>query len=174
MKLFEGFGYLGKKEKKNPSFGPSLIVTLKVLFIVNCQHPFSITYYKARSGSSPFQNEMECSFKGWDSFQRYLRASTLVDVKSWKIQKVLHFTHFDQRNTYIIECKIVHKCISATVIVHICTVIVALAFNILAIFLSPCLWFVSLSLFLIWSNHQTSKTINPLATLDLWLKIQIV
>ena len=55
------------------AFGPSLIVASKVLFFVNCQHSFSITYYKAGSRSPPFQNEMECPFKGWDSFQRYLR-----------------------------------------------------------------------------------------------------
>ena len=48
------------------------------------------------------------------------RASVSVDAKSCKIQKTLHFS----------GCKIVHKCTTATVTVHICTVTVALAFNI--------------------------------------------
>ena len=55
-------------------------------------------------------------------------------MKSCKIQKVVHFTHFKQKNSYISGCKIVHKCTSATVTVHICTVTVACAFNILVFF----------------------------------------
>ena len=55
------------------------------------------------------------------------RASTSVDAKSCKMQKTLHFTHFDIN---INGCKIVHKCTSVTVNVHICTVTIALAFNI--------------------------------------------
>ena len=80
-----------------------------------------------------------------------------MDAKSCKIQKTLHFTHFDQKNTHISGCKIVHKYTIATVTVHICTTVatvtvhicntvatvtmhicttvtVALAFNIIVIF----------------------------------------
>ena len=95
-----------------------------------------------------------------------IRASTSVDAKSCKMQKILHFTHFDPKNTHISGCKIVHKCTIATVTVHICTVNVALAFNILVIFslfLSlACLWLLtltSLSHFLISSNHQTIRSL---------------
>ena len=102
---------------------------------------------------------------------RLIRATTLVDAKSCKIQKALHFTHFDQKNTYISECKIVHKCTSTTVTVHIYMVTIALAFNILVFFSLSlslvALTLTSLSLFLIWSNHQNNKTIKPLATTDL-------
>ena len=97
-----------------------------------------------------------------------------MDAKSCKIQKTLHFTHFDKKSTHINRCKIVQKYTNATVTVHICTVTVALAFNIYIYiyiyFFSLsliALTLTSLSLFLIWSNHQTSKTIKPLATLDL-------
>ena len=76
-----------------------------------------------------------------------IRASTSVDAKSYKMQKILHFTHFDQNNTHISGCKIVHKCIIVTVTVHIYTVIVALTFNILVIF--------SLSLSLVAHSHLT-------------------
>ena len=47
---------------------------------------------------------------------------------------ILHI--LTQKNTHISGCKNVHKCIIATVTMHICTVTVALAFNILVIFLS--------------------------------------
>jgi len=63
------------------------------------------------------------------------------------MQKILHFTHFDPINTHINGCKIVHKCAIATVTVHICTVNVALAFNILVIF--------SFSLSLVAHSHLT-------------------
>jgi len=49
-------------------------------------------------------------------------------------EEVIHFTHFEQKNTYINGCKIVHKYTSATVTMHICTVTVARAFNILVFF----------------------------------------
>ena len=82
-----------------------------------------------------------------------------MDAKSSKIQKSLHFTYFDQKNTYISGCKIVHKCTIATVIVHICTVTVALAFIILIISsLSLSLGFGQSHLtlpFFIWSNHAS-------------------
>ena len=64
----------------------------------------------------------------------HVRASTLVDAKFCIIQKLHRFAHFNQKNTHISGDKIVHKCTIATVTVHICTVIVALAFNILMIF----------------------------------------
>ena len=73
-----------------------------------------------------------CVCERWEHFT-CLRAFTSVDAKSFKIQKSLHFTHFGQKNTHINGCKIVHKCTIATVIVHICMVTVALAFNILII-----------------------------------------
>ena len=57
-------------------------------------------------------------------------------TKCCKIQKAFHFTHFDQKNTHISGCKIVHKCTSAIVTIYICTVTIALAFNILVFFLS--------------------------------------
>ena len=47
-----------------------------------------------------------------------LRASTLVGAKSCKMQKTLKFTHFGQKNTHIIGCKNVHKCIIVTVTMH--------------------------------------------------------
>ena len=91
-------------------------------------------------------------------------------AKSCKIKKVVHFTYFDKKNTHISGYKIVHKCTSATITVHIWTVIVALTFNILLSFsLSPsphCLFFslvlltlTSLSFYL-WSltlNHRSPK-----------------
>ena len=63
-----------------------------------------------------------------------LRATTLADAKLCKIEKCAHFTHFEQKNTHISRCKIVHLCTIATVTVHICTVIVACAFVIILIF----------------------------------------
>ena len=53
-----------------------------------------------------------------------------------KYEKTLHFTHFDKKKkkNHISGCKIVHKYINATVTVHICTVTVAFAFNILPFF----------------------------------------
>ena len=47
---------------------------------------------------------------------------------------MLRYAHFDPKNTHISGCKIVHKCTSAIVIVHICTITVAYAFNILVFF----------------------------------------
>ena len=95
---------------------------------------------------------------------RLIRATTSVDAKSCKIQKALHFTHFDQKNTYISECKIVHKYTSTTVTVHIYTVTVTLAFNILVFFfLSPCLQLLSLSPHSsFFSFDQIIKTTKPL------------
>ena len=93
-----------------------------------------------------------------------LRASTSVDAKSSKIQKSLHFTHFDQKNTHISGCKIVHKstidqimppCLSLS---H--ASLSLLEFNILIIFSLSlslvALTLTSLSLFLIWSNHAST------------------
>ena len=60
-----------------------------------------------------------------------------MDAKSCIIVKTLHFTYFDPKNNHIKECKLVHLCTSATVTMHICTVTVALVFNILHFFLSP-------------------------------------
>ena len=44
------------------------------------------------------------------------------------------YAHFDQQKTHISGFKIVHKCTSTTVTVHICTVIVARAYKILIFF----------------------------------------
>ena len=65
-----------------------------------------------------------------------IRATTSVIKKSCRIQKVAHFTYFDQKNTHISGCKIVHKCTSATITVYICTVTVTLLYIILILFLS--------------------------------------
>ena len=62
------------------------------------------------------------------------RATASAHAKSCKIQKVVHFTHFEQKKTYISGCKIVHKCTSAAINMHICTVTIACAFNILVVF----------------------------------------
>ena len=60
------------------------------------------------------------------------------------MEKWTNFTQFEQKNTHISGCKIVHLCTVATitvhictvatVTVHICTVTVAYAFNILLVF----------------------------------------
>ena len=49
---------------------------------------------------------------------------------------MVNFTQFEQKNTHISLCIIVHLCIIATVTVHICTVTVACAFYILIVFYS--------------------------------------
>ena len=61
------------------------------------------------------------------------------------MKKVANFAQFEQKNTHISGCKIVHLCTIATVTVHICTVTVACPFNILLVFFSP-LAMLSLSL----------------------------
>ena len=68
-----------------------------------------------------------------------IRASISIEAKSCKIEKknTSFNTFWPQKNTHISGCKIVHKCTSATVTVHICTVTVTLAFNILHFFLPP-------------------------------------
>ena len=63
-----------------------------------------------------------------------LWATPSAHAKSCKIQKVVHFTYFEQKHTHISGCKIVYKCTSVTVTVYICTVTVARAFNILVFF----------------------------------------
>ena len=50
------------------------------------------------------------------------------------MEKWANFTQFKQKNTHISGCKIVHLCTIATVTVHICTVTVTYAFNILLFF----------------------------------------
>ena len=49
---------------------------------------------------------------------KQIRASTSMDAKFCKMQKILHFTHFDQKNTNISEYKNVYKCSIATVTVY--------------------------------------------------------
>ena len=55
-----------------------------------------------------------------------LRAIASKVAKLCKMQKVVNFTHFNQKNTYICACKIVHIYKSVTVTVYICTITVAL------------------------------------------------
>ena len=68
-----------------------------------------------------------------------VRATESVDAKLCKIEKCAHFTHFEQKNTHISGCKIVHLCTIAIVTMHICTVTVALVFIILLVFSLSCL-----------------------------------
>ena len=95
-----------------------------------------------------------------------LRASTSVDAKFCIIEKTPHFTHFDLKNTHISKCKIVHLYTSATVTVHICTVIVTCVFNILHFFsllhltLSASHSHLSLVLSLPQSTNQLSLTLS--------------
>ena len=98
-----------------------------------------------------------------------------MGAKSCKMPKkkktpfILHI--FTKKNIHISECKNIHKCTIASVIVHICTVIVALAFNILVIFFLSLslvtLTLTSFSVFLIWStsNHCRQST-HPNTTTD--------
>ena len=65
-----------------------------------------------------------------------LRTTTSEVVKLCKMQKVVNFTHFNQKNTYIYACKIVHIYKSVTIIVHMCTVTVALHLIFYYMFLS--------------------------------------
>ena len=52
------------------------------------------------------------------SITKQIRASTSMDAKLCKMQKILHFTHFDQKNTNISEYKNVYKCSIAIVTVY--------------------------------------------------------
>ena len=87
-----------------------------------------------------------------------IRATTSVIKKSYKIQKIAYFTYFDQKNTHISGCKIVHKCTIATITVHICTVTIVCAFNILII--SDSLFLFSLSLFSICKTNPPSHVLS--------------
>ena len=102
-----------------------------------------------------------------------LRATALVDAKLCKIEKVAHFTYFEQKNTYISRCKIVHLCTIATITVHICTVTVACAFIILLVFSLYCLWcspffsffhFFSFSLYFFFLLSSLAPTLAILVT----------
>ena len=65
-----------------------------------------------------------------------IRATGWAHAKSCKIYKVVYFTHFKQKKTHISGCKIMHKYTSVTIIMHIFTVTVTRAFNILIFFSS--------------------------------------
>ena len=52
------------------------------------------------------------------SITKQIRASTSMDAKLCKMQKILHFTHFDPKNTNISEYKNVYKCSIATVTMY--------------------------------------------------------
>ena len=96
---------------------------------------------------------------------------SLCKVLQNKKKKVIPFTHFGQKNTHNNGCKIMHLCIIATVIMHICTVIIALAFNIFMIFSlsSLSLWLLSLSP----HSHcrQSSENATPCINREHHLKI---
>ena len=51
-----------------------------------------------------------------------------------KYKKIVHFTHFEPKKTHISGGKIMHKCTNAIVTMHICTVTVTRAFNLLVFF----------------------------------------
>ena len=72
------------------------------------------------------------------------------------MKKLTDFTHSEQKNTHINGCKIVHKCTIATISVHICTTIVACAFNILIIFDS----LIFFSLFFICKTNPPSHVLS--------------
>ena len=102
-----------------------------------------------------------------------LRATALVDVKLCKIEKVAHLTYFEQKNTHISRCKIVHLCTIATITMHICTVTVAYAFIILLVFSLYCLWcspffsffyFFSFSLYFFFLLSSLAPTLAILVT----------
>ena len=87
------------------------------------------------------------------------------------MQKCMNFTHFNQINTHINECKIVYIYKNATVIVHICTITLALHlifyyfFSLLHLTLSFSLWCFhshhSLSLSLVPHSHLTDLRSKP-------------
>ena len=102
----------------------------------------------------------------------------MYNCAKWK--KGTKFTQFEQKNTHISKCKIVHLYTIATVTVYICTVTVACAFNILLVFSLSCLCshshshrtlschcshLTSLPLFLICSHshhcHQSNHAFPP-------------
>ena len=72
---------------------------------------------------------------------KIIRATTSTVAKYCKIQKIVHF---NQKYTHINEYKIVHKCKSATIIMHICSVTVDLHLIFYQFFLSPSLHSLSL------------------------------
>ena len=57
----------------------------------------------------PWSFEFNFSTRNWKSFTLLpLKATASVDAKSCKIEKVAHFTHFEQKNTHISGYKTVH------------------------------------------------------------------
>ena len=68
-----------------------------------------------------------------EPFRKKVRATASEVAKLCKIQKVVNFTHFNEKNTHINVCKIVHIYKSAIVTVHICIVTIALHTNVLSI-----------------------------------------
>ena len=95
-----------------------------------------------------------------------LRASTSVGGYSSIIQKLLHFTHFCQKNIYINGCKVVHNYTNATMTVHICTVTVACVFTILIISSLSYVWLsskISLSHFIIALSFSYLNSAKPIS-----------
>ena len=81
------------------------------------------------------------------SITKQIRASTSMDAKFCKMQKILHFTHFDQKNTNISEYKNVYKCSIATVTMYMhgyCST--CIYYFILFFFSLSCLWLLSIFL----------------------------
>ena len=76
---------------------------------------------------------VDCTYSLASGHLSTYRASTSVGGYSSIIQKLFHFTHFNQKYTHISGCKVVHNYTNATVTVHICMVIVARVFTILII-----------------------------------------
>ena len=76
---------------------------------------------------------VDCTYSLASGHLSTYRASTSVGGYSSIIQKLFHFTHFNQKYTHISGCKVVHNYTNATVTVHICTVTVARVFTILII-----------------------------------------
>ena len=109
---------------------------------------------------------VDCTYSLASGHLSTYRASTSVGGYSSIIQKLFHFTHFNQKYTHISGCKVVHNYTNATVTVHICTVIVACVFTILIISSLSYVWLsfqLSLSHFIIalsFSHLNSTKLIS--------------
>ena len=82
------------------------------------------------------------------SITKQIRASTSMDAKLCKMQKIFHFTHFDPKNTNISEYKNVYKCSIAIVTVYMhgyCSTCIYYFIIFFSLSLS-CLWFLSVFL----------------------------
>ena len=81
------------------------------------------------------------------SITKQIRASTSMDAKLCKMKKILHFTHFDPKNTNISEYKNVYKCSIATVTMYMHGYCSTCIYYFILFFLSlSCLWLLSIFL----------------------------